>query len=76
MLASDHNGGGKPLVRLLGIACRQIDTELFLDPLGALSGREVRTHQRSLTKTCSRVTVQQELSACDGGFNRSVQHNR
>lgn len=44
LVALDHDGRGEPRVRLLGIARRQVDAELFLDPLAALGRGEVGTH--------------------------------
>jgi hypothetical protein len=48
-VALDHDGGGKPRVRLLGESCRQINAKLFLHPWGALSGGEVGAHPSSLS---------------------------
>jgi hypothetical protein len=48
-VALDHDGGGKPGVRLLGESCRQINAKLFLHPWGALSGGEVGAHPSSLS---------------------------
>ena len=49
LVALDHDGGGKPGVRLLGEVCRQVNAKLFLHPWGALSGGEVGAHPSSLS---------------------------